>query len=233
MALSGPRRKERSASRGPPARRRTSFLARNIERWQELLHRLGVAPETDTFYRLQSAYSQKHRAYHTSRHIDECLLLLDEFKHLGKYPAEVECALWFHDAIYEPMSKSNEERSANWVAEFGGRVGLAPEALARIRAHIMATRHVALPADDDSRLVVDIDLAILGAVPSRYDEFERDVRREYRWVPGIVYRQKRAAILQSFLDRPRIYHWEPVYGRFEGNARSNVSGAIQTLTGGS
>jgi len=204
----------------------------NIERWQVMLHGLGVAPETDTFYRLQSAYAQKHRAYHTSRHIDECLLLLDELKHLAQYSAEVECALWFHDAIYEPMSKSNEERSANWAAEFGGRVGVVPKALARIRAHIMATRHVALPADDDSRLVVDIDLAILGAVPSRYDEFERDVRREYRWVPGMVYRPKRAAILRSFLDRPRIYHWEPVYARFEGNARTNVSEAIHTLIGG-
>ena len=205
----------------------------NCERWQAMLRGLGVPPETDTYSRLESAYAQKHRAYHTPRHIDECLSLLDEFNHLAAYPAEVECALWFHDAIYEPMSKSNEERSVNWVAEFGGRVGVAPEALARIRAHIMATRHVALPADDDSRLVVDIDLAILSAVPSRYDEFERDVRREYRWVPGIVYSQKRAAILQSFLDRPRIYHWEPVYGRFEGNARTNVSGAIQTLSGGS
>jgi predicted metal-dependent HD superfamily phosphohydrolase len=90
----------------------------------------------------------------------------------------VECALWFHDAIYEPMSKSNEERSANWAAEFGERVGVASEAVARIRAHIMATRHVALPPDDDSRLLVDIDLAILGAAPNRYEEFERDVRKD-------------------------------------------------------
>ena len=205
----------------------------NIERWQELLIGLRVAPESDTFSRLQSAYAQKHRAYHTSRHIDECLSLLDELKHLAEHPSEVECALWFHDAIYEPMSKLNEERSANWVTDFGAGVGLESDTVARIRAHIMATRHVALPADNDSRLVVDIDLAILGAVPSRYEEFERDVRREYRWVPGLVYRPKRAAILQSFLDRPRIYHWEPAYARFERQARVNVSGAIRTLVGGS
>jgi predicted metal-dependent HD superfamily phosphohydrolase len=205
----------------------------NSDRWQAMLRGLGVPPETDIFSRLQSAYAEKHRAYHTPRHIDECLSLLDEFKHLAANPAEVECALWFHDAIYEPMSKSNEERSANLAAEFGGRVGLPSESVARIRAHIMATRHVALPVDDDSRLVVDIDLAILGAHPSRYDEFEHDVRREYRWVPGILYRSKRAAILQSFLDRPRIYHSEPAYERFEWNARTNLSGAIRSLVGGS
>jgi predicted metal-dependent HD superfamily phosphohydrolase len=203
----------------------------NSERWQAMLRGLGAPPETDTFSRLQSAYAEKHRAYHTARHIDECLSLLDEFKHLAVNPAEVECSLWFHDAIYQPMSKSNEERSAHWAAEFGGRVGVPSESVARIRTHIMATRHVALSEDDDSSLVVDIDLAILGADPSRYDEFEHDVRREYRWVPGIVYRSKRAAILQSFLDRPRIYHSEPAYKRFERNARTNVSGAIRTLVG--
>jgi predicted metal-dependent HD superfamily phosphohydrolase len=148
----------------------------NIERWNALLRALGVAAEIDTFSRLQSAYAEKHRAYHTSRHIDECLSLLDELTYMAGHPAEVECALWFHDAIYEPMSKSNEERSANWAADFDGGVGLASEAVTRIRGHIMATRHVALPADDDSSLVVDIDLAVLGATPIRYDEFERDVR---------------------------------------------------------
>jgi predicted metal-dependent HD superfamily phosphohydrolase len=204
----------------------------NIERWDALLGGLGVAPETDTFSRLQTAYAQKHRAYHTSRHIDECLSLFDEIKHLAEHPAEVEYALWFHDAIYEPMSKSNEEQSADWAAKFGVHAGMASDAVARIRAHIMAPQHAALPADDDSRLVVDIDLAILGAVPGRYEEFERDVRTEYRWVPGIVYRPKRAAILRSFLDRPRIYHWEPVYERLERNARANLSGAVRTLVGG-
>jgi predicted metal-dependent HD superfamily phosphohydrolase len=35
----------------------------------------------------------------------------------------------------------------------------------------------------------------------------------------------------SFLDRPRIYHWEPLFERFERKARTNVSGAIRTLIG--
>ena len=202
----------------------------NIERWHALLRGLNVTPETEAFSKLQSAYAQDHRHYHTSRHIDECIALFDEVKQLAAYPAEVECALWFHDAIYEPMSSSNEQRSADWMADFGRRGGMAAEAIDRIRAHIMATRHLSSPAGGDSSLVVDIDLAILGASPGRYDEFERDVRVEYRWVPGFIYNPKRAAILQSFLDRPRIYHWEPMYDRFELNARRNVTKAIRDLS---
>jgi predicted metal-dependent HD superfamily phosphohydrolase len=202
----------------------------NIERWNALLRELGIPPETETLSRLQSAYAEGHRGYHTSRHIDECLSLVDELKHLCERPAEVECALWFHDAIYEPMSKSNEERSADWAAEFLACSGAAQDVVGRIRSHIMATRHEALPADADSSVVVDIDLSILGAEPSRYEEFERDVRKEYRWVPRFIYGPKRAAILQSFLDRPRIYQTEPMFERFEEKARGNVSKAIRALS---
>jgi predicted metal-dependent HD superfamily phosphohydrolase len=203
----------------------------NVERWKAMLDGLGAAAECETFSRLQAAYAEGHRAYHTARHIDECVSLLDDLKDLCAHPAEVECALWFHDAIYEPMSKTNEERSAAWAAEVLGEAGAQPDAVDRVRSHIMVTRHVALPADDDSKLVVDIDLAILGADPSRYAEFERDVRREYKWVPGILYRSKRAEILQSFLNRPRIYHSELMFERFEQKARFNLSAAVQTLTG--
>jgi len=203
----------------------------NIERWNELLASLGAEADPETFEKLQAAYGQKDRAYHTARHINECLALLDELKQLAEQPAEVELALWFHDAIYEPMSKSNEERSAEWADDFAKNAGVSSDARARIRSHIEATRHLARPADGDSRLVVDIDLAILGAAPPRYGEFERDVRREYRWVPGFIYRSKRAAILQSFLDRPRIYNWESVFRQFEDRARSNLSAAIFALRG--
>lgn len=131
------------------------------------------------------------------------------------------------------MSKSNEERSADWAAEFLSSSGAEHNVVNRIRLHIMATRHEALPADADSRVVADIDLSILGAEPSRYEEFERDVRKEYRWVPRFIYGPKRAAILQSFLDRARIYQTEPMFERFEERARSNVTQAVRTLIDGS
>lgn len=203
----------------------------NIERWNAMLHELGAPPEANIFSQLQSAYSEKHRRYHTSRHIEDCLSLFDEIKYLAERPAEVECALWFHDAIYRPMSKLNEERSADWASVFGRSAGIAPDVVARICTHIMATRHLSPSTGGDSSLVVDIDLAILGAVPGRYNEFESDIRKEYRWVPGFIYNPKRASILQSFLDRPRIYHWAPVYDRFEGGARMNISEAIRALRG--
>jgi predicted metal-dependent HD superfamily phosphohydrolase len=46
-----------------------------------------------------------------------------------------------------------------------------------------------------------------------------------------VYRRKRAEILMSFLDRSRIYHFEPLADRFEAAARRNIAGAVRALTG--
>lgn len=199
-------------------------------RWSVLLRGLGAQPDDSTLARLSAAYAERHRAYHTERHIDECLALFDEVRALAAEPFEVECALWFHDAIYEPMSSNNEARSADWAGQFLQKQEVAPIRIERIRRHILATRHVNAVEADDSGLVVDIDLSILGSVPERYSEFERDVRREYRWVPRVVYRRKRARILKSFLDRPRIYHFEPLADRFEAMARRNIAGAVRTLT---
>lgn len=200
--------------------------------WHAMLTELGVAPEHACFDRLVAAYDEPHRAYHTQRHLDDCLALLNDFRALAHRPAEVECALWFHDAVYEPMSKGNEERSAEWAAEFLHASGAAKDVADRVRELVLATRHAAVPVDSDARLLVDVDLSILGATRERYERFEDEVRREYRWVPGPLYRRKRAEILESFVARPAIYSHGPLRERFEANARSNLEWALDRLRGG-
>jgi len=102
----------------------------------------------------------------------------------------------------------------------------------RVRSLILATRHAAPATTPDAQLVSDIDLSILGADEATYAVFEADVRKEYRWVPSILFRRKRAGILESFLERPRIYNTEPFHARYELRARHNLAEAIRTLGGG-
>lgn len=94
----------------------------------------------------------------------------------------------------------------------------------------MATVHAAEPQDPDSRLVVDIDLSILGRDEAIYDAFERNVRQEYRWVPWFVYRRKRIEVLGAFLERPRIYFTESFRASHESSARANLARAIAMLS---
>lgn len=76
----------------------------NQSRWNRLMAAFGLPGAGETFDLLVDAYSQKHRHYHTGAHIDHCLREFDVAAGLAIEPAEVELALWFHDAIYDPYS---------------------------------------------------------------------------------------------------------------------------------
>jgi predicted metal-dependent HD superfamily phosphohydrolase len=200
-------------------------------RWIALMERLHLAQNLDTFERLRAAYSEKHRHYHTSEHINQCLAELDRVRQIAQEPDEVELALWFHDAIYATRSKRNEAKSAAWAAEFLASNGFDPLRAGRIRDLIMATTHDASVRDPDAMLLVDIDLSVLGADRATYARFEENVRKEYSWVPAMLFRRTRAAILQSFLDRPSVYATAAFRDRLERAARDNLRSAIATLTG--
>lgn len=192
---------------------------------------LGIAEgaESLSFKALVAAYSQKHRHYHTAKHIDHCLQELDSALGIAIEVAEVEFALWFHDAVYDPYSSNNEERSADLAYSLLMRHDVGAERVERVRAHILATRHEAPATTPDSQLVVDVDLSILGAGAVTYAAFETNVRQEYRWVPSVLFRRKRAEILESFLARPQIYSTESFRSRYELQARRNITQAIIAL----
>ncbi len=179
--------------------------------------------------RLLAAWSEPQRRYHTLRHLGDCLALFEETAHLATHPAEVEIALWFHDAIYDLKAKDNEARSADWALLALAEAQAGPDIHSRVQRLIMATCHAALPATDDERLLVDIDLSILGAAPERFDEYEVQVRQEYAWVPGPLFRRKRREILQGFLDRASIYSMPEFRQRFETQARENLQRSIVRL----
>lgn len=205
---------------------RTTLL--NQGRWAELLSAFGIPEEAATFDALVAAYSQKHRHYHTLKHIEHCLREFEPVKELAHEPAEVELALWFHDAVYETRASNNEERSADWACELLNRHGVDPERVERVRTLILATRHEAPAITLDAQLLVDVDLSILGADEVTYAEFEKNVRQEYCWVPSILFRRKRAEILESLLARPQIYNTAPFH-RLEQPARRNLTAAISGL----
>ena len=77
---------------------------------------------------------------------------------------------------------------------------------------------------------MDIDISILGSEESRYEVYCEKIRKEYKWVPGIIYRRKRKEILQRFLQRDRLYFTDFYYSRLEEKARMNIAKEIDRLT---
>ena len=178
---------------------------------------------------LLAAWSEPKRRYHTVRHLGDCLAMFDEASHLAVHSGEVEIALWFHDAVYDLKAKDNEACSATWAEQALADAQVGSDVRARVHELIMATRHAVAPDSDDGRLLVDIDLSILGAEPERFDEYEVQVRQEYAWVPGPVFRRKRRELLQGFLAQQHIYATQWFQQRFEATARSNLQRSVTRL----
>lgn len=183
---------------------------------------------TRVFEALVTAYAEPHRKYHSVQHLSECLEMFESVRGLAKRPAEVEVALWFHDAVYEVKLHDNEEQSANWARHELESAKVEAEVIERVFELVMATRHTSIPAEGDQQLLVDIDLSILGANTDRFAQYEKQIREEYAFVPGWIFRSKRKSILKSFLDRQRIYSTEHFHAELEQRARQNLTRAIST-----
>jgi predicted metal-dependent HD superfamily phosphohydrolase len=187
----------------------------------------GLSPE-ELLRRVVAAWSEPHRHYHTLEHLSECLQLVDEpaVHALLERPAEVEAALLFHDLIYDTTRSDNEERSADEAVQLLEAVGgIAPEVCARIAALIRSTKsHVA--SSPDGAVLLDLDLAILGASPARFAAYEAQIRQEYVWVPDDAYAAGRGRVLAGFAARPRLYTTPLLHDRLERQARANLSRAL-------
>jgi predicted metal-dependent HD superfamily phosphohydrolase len=188
---------------------------------------------------LLDRYAEPQRRYHDRRHLTEVLdavdLLAGQVTEVGDL-VTVQLAAWFHDAVYDPEAGAgaNEEASAALAEEVLAALGQPPTRVAAVAALVRATADHQV-ADDlppiDAAVLFDADLAILAAPAERYMTYAADVRAEYAHVPHAAFRSGRAAILQGFLDRPRIYRTHPAYQAWEQRARTNLATEIAELAG--
>ncbi len=198
--------------------------------WQQTWQRLGVITDkTDLFQQILTQYNHKDRKYHTGQHLTECFTHFHEVQHLAKHAEEIALALWFHDAIYQIGKQDNEQLSALWAKEILIQEHIAPEIISRIEQLILATEHQYKPEQFDEQLIVDIDLAILGANTQRFEEYETQIRQEYHSIPNWLFRYHRKKLLRQFLKRPQIYITNHFHQLFEEQARINLERSLKTL----
>jgi predicted metal-dependent HD superfamily phosphohydrolase len=99
----------------------------------------------------------------------------------------------------------------------------------QVRDLILTTKAHLPGIVSDAALLIDIDLSILGKDAKRFAEFEVGIRSEYEWVPPDVYCSKRAEIMETFLNRERIYTTNSLRDRYEANARRNIGELVARL----
>jgi predicted metal-dependent HD superfamily phosphohydrolase len=182
-------------------------------------------------------HREKHRRYHTAdhvawviRHVVE-LAATEPVEHLD----EVVAAAFYHDAVYEPTYPANERASARLARRDLSGAGWADDAVERVAGMIEATEHVArdtdLPDDAiDRAVLLDADLAILGADPAGYSTYVAGIRSEYRHLDDDEWRTGRADVLRAFLDRPTIYATDSGRARWERRSRANLAAELADLS---
>lgn len=200
-----------------------------FNRWKNLMKRMALSENKETYDALIHAYSEDSRRYHNLSHLTSVLTLLDLCEQSALHRNELELALWFHDAVYKPLCTSNEYESAEWAREFLSQNHVNEESIKLVIQLIYATEHSAKSEQGDALLIADIDIAILGQSHDVYEKYARDVRYEYRKVPSFIYKKKRKALLESFLSKPNIFSTAHFYQAFEIQARKNLTNEIRRL----
>ncbi|KAF6260265.1 hypothetical protein COO60DRAFT_1700389 [Scenedesmus sp. NREL 46B-D3] len=184
-----------------------------------------------------SHYSASNRHYHNLAHL---MCMFDFIKRASKAgvtlvdPAAVDWAVWFHDIIYHPSSKSNEADSAELAGKLLLPAGVPAETVQKAQRIILATAdHHHLAGDADGDVVVDADLSILGAPLQRYADYAVAVRKEYGHLSDAEFTQGRARVLKGLLDREQLFLTDVGKSTCEAAARANMGHEWRLVFGGS
>ncbi len=197
------------------------------ETFAELLKPQGVPKSvcSTIFTDLCSLYAQEHRAYHNRTHIEH---MLGQYRRFEVSNPSVELAIWFHDAIYDPRSKTNEVDSADYFGDVLNN-HLSEILLTDVKRLISAT-DPGHPRSGDpyEDLLIDIDLSILGAGEDAYERYSAAIRQEYDFVPWNDFAMGRTSVLERFLQQP-IYATAQ-FEHLDEKARANIRREIEFLS---
>ncbi len=194
--------------------------------WHDLLSVWAVDPALAdrTFEEVQAHYAESGRFYHTLDHVQNVLEAVESLGSYARHRNAVKLAAWLHDVIYNSRASDNEERSADYSERLCEKLSITEGRL--VAAVIRKTKTHDADGDADAQVLIDADLAILGASEPAYRIYSEQIRQEYAWVPEQEYRMGRRQILERFLTRPRIFHF---LSHLEAAARRNIAAEIARL----
>ena len=183
----------------------------------------------NTFSDLLNDYSAEQRVYHDLSHIHHLLNLLEDNQFRIHDEEVIFFAIWFHDAIYNTWKTNNEEKSADFAEDILSKTSMSPKRVQKVVDYIKATKTHTSNGDNDLEFFLDFDLSILGAEPTIYDVYTRQIREEFSIYPNFVYNRGRKKALRHFLEKSYIFHTYEFRSKFEAQARANIQRELDGL----
>ena len=202
------------------------------QKWIKLISSFTEEEEliTSSWQLIEKHYTQKNRAYHNLTHIQA--MLQEAEQHLAQLEDKegLQLAIWFHDIIYNPLKKDNEQRSAEVARQLLHQTLLDPERIHRCYQQILLTiKHEPLPTSSlDGKFLIDFDLEVLSRDWEAYQLYCQQIRKEYWMYPGPLFKKGRKQAMARFLQRPAIYQ-TAAYRDREEKARTNIQREMEEL----
>lgn len=163
---------------------------------QELLNKWGIKLDYNI---LLSMWNESHRYYHNQDHLNDLLNQINEnksrFGSQKAYEKMIICAL-FHDCIYDPMRRDNEEKSAEF---FLNCCQEKTKDILDINQMIIDTKNHE-STESLSKEFNELDMNIVERGFDQLLEWERGINQEYKGY-GDYYKEGRLIFLESLLDK--------------------------------
>jgi predicted metal-dependent HD superfamily phosphohydrolase len=172
---------------------------------------------------LTRRYCEPHRHYHTIEHIANMLFVGRDLD----LADEQIYAIWYHDAIYDSRSETNEEDSADLASQALRSIGWEESRIALVQQMVLDTKSHE-PTTPMSDIVIDLDMSSTAADWPEYERNRVNIRREHEWVSDEEFTKGTRQFLQSFLDRDRIF-WTEWGAALEQRARDNMQRALADM----
>ena len=172
---------------------------------------------------LIASYSEPQRFYHTLTHIEHCLKLIEKISSELQSPEALELAIWYHDVIYRPGAKDNEQLSADLF--MATTDGVFDDTLRdTVYQHIMATLHDGREVKYvDTKYMLDIDLSGFGRPWAEFIQDSDNLRLEMSDLPDDVFYRRQSVFQDKLFGQPRFFKTDFFYDNYEAQARQNHS----------
>ena len=175
-------------------------------------------------------HSETHRRYHGQSHLIALFDLMDLHAPQIAPGSPPRLAVWWHDLVYDPRARDNEDRSADIARQRLDAMGAKPPVIDETCTLILMTKnHWDGPSAGDGDYFLDADIAILGAPPAVYDVYAANVRHEYAFASDDAFRAGRSAFLKSASARPRLFRTDVFETTYAAQARANMQREIASL----
>ena len=198
-----------------------------FEKYVSIYHGINKEYIHEAFDNIVREYESPGRFYHNLEHLYDCINNIEfDIDH------QAVIALFYHDVIYDTHAKDNEERSAEFAKQELEKLNIPSYVIPEVQKYILSTKHdqeeITPLGEVCFSNINDLDLLILASDKYEYDEYSKNIRKEYSWVRDDLYYAGRLKVLRFFLNKTKIYH-SRYFSWAEKLARENIEREIQNI----